>query len=104
MIVTFDLHDDDTEGLETIRFGFEGSDYELEVCVEHSEQVHEQLQELIGRVRRVGGGRGRRRSSAPRPSAARPARSASGPPPATDRERLQAIREWARGHGHPDLS
>ncbi len=103
VVVTCDLHEDETEGVETLKFGFDGYDYEIDVCVEHSELVQDQLQELISHARRAGGGRGGRRSAAPR---ARTERSAQpGPSPrVSDRERLQDIRAWARSHGHPDLS
>ncbi len=104
VIVTCDLHEDDTEGVETITFGFDGGDYELDLCADHSEQVHEQLEELISHARRAGGGRGRRRSPATRARAERRGKLASDERPATDRDRLKAIREWARSHGHPDLS
>lgn len=104
VIVTCDLHEDDTEGVETINFGFGGSEYELDMCAEHSEQVHDQLEELIAHARRAGAGRGRRRSTATRSRSERGAKPAGDERPATDRDRVRAIREWARTHGHPDVS
>lgn len=104
VLVTCDLHVDDTEGVETIVFGFDGSDYELDLCAEHSEQVHYQLEELISHARRAGGNRGRRRSTAGRSRADRAAKPGSDERPGTDRDRVKVIREWARSHGHPDLS
>ncbi len=105
VIVTCDLHDDDdTEALETVRFGFDGYDYELDLCADHSEEVHDQLQGLIGHARRAGGSRGGRRSTPSRAGAERPAAKARPEPRSgSDPERLRAIREWARSHGHPDV-
>lgn len=101
VIVTCDLHEDETEGVETVGFGFDGSDYEIDLCAEHSEEVQNQLQALISCSRRAEGSRGRRRSTASRAEHSRKAKPAAGP--TSDRERLQAIREWARAHGHSDV-
>lgn len=103
VVVTCDLHEDDTEGIETINFGFDGFDYEIDLCGEHSGQVHDQLQELIGHARRGGGSRDGRRSP-PRPRAEGKAKATAGSRPPSDRERLKDIRDWARSHGYPDLS
>jgi hypothetical protein len=104
VIVTCDLHDDDSEGVETIQFGFDGHDYELDLCAEHAEQVHEQLQGLISHARRAGRSRGTRKSAATRSRADGATKAAAPSPAPSDRERLKAIREWARANGHPDLS
>ena len=104
VIVTCDLHEDEAEGVETVKFGFDGYDYELDVCDEHGEQVQYQLQELISHARRAGGARRGRRSQT---SGARAERSSQPEPESragSDRERLKNIREWARSHGYPDLS
>ncbi len=58
MVITCDLHEDETEGVETVKFGFDGYDYEMDVCAEHGEQVQDQLQDLNSHTRRAGGGRG----------------------------------------------
>jgi hypothetical protein len=96
--MTCDLHEEESEGVETVKFGLDGYDYEIDLCAEHGEQVREQLQELISVARRAGG-RGGRRSS---PSRSRPERrkATSDSPALSDRERLQDIREWARSQGH----
>ncbi len=103
VLVTCDLHEDDIEGVETVKFGFDGYDYEIDVCAEHSEQVQDQLQDLISHARRAGGGRGGRRSAPSRVRAERTVKAGPEPRPASDRERLQAIREWARSNGYPDV-
>lgn len=101
VVVTCDLHEDEAEGVETVTFGFDGSEYEIDLCAEHSEEVQNQLQTLISYSRRTEGGRRRRPSTASRADRSRKATPAPGS--TSDRERLQAIREWARTHGHPDV-
>ncbi len=104
VMVTCDLHEYETEGVETVKFGFDGYGYEIDLCAEHSEQVQNQLQDLISYARQTSGSRGRGRSAASRPGTARSASSGTVPRAASDRERLKDIREWARSHGHPELS
>lgn len=104
VVVTCDLHEDETEGVETVKFGFDGYDYEIDVCAEHSAQVQDELQELISHARRTGGGRGGRRSQGSRPRAERIAAPGPEVRVASDRDRLRDIREWARSNGYPDLS
>lgn len=103
VMVTCDLHEDDSEGVETLKFGFDGYDYEIDLCAEHTEEVHDQLQELILHARRAPGGRGGRRSAPSRPSAERATKGRTASRAVSDRDRLQAIREWARSHGHPEV-
>lgn len=93
---------ENVEGAETNTFGFDGYEYSLDLCKEHAEDFHNTVQALIGWSSdrtRMGGDRRPRRSATD---------EASGPPPAprstADRERLRAIREWARQNGHPDLA
>ena len=96
---------ENVDGAETVTFGFDGYDYSLDLCKEHGGDFHNTLQGLIGWSSdrtRSGGGRRARRSSASEDGgsttgAATPARSSA------DRERLKAIRDWARQNGHPDL-
>ena len=96
---------ENVDGAETVTFGFDGYDYSLDLCKEHGGDFHNTLQGLIGWSSdrtRSGGGRRARRSSASEDGGsnigvATPARSSA------DRERLKAIRDWARQNGHPDL-
>lgn len=100
VMVTCDLHGDDSVGgVDTLKFGFDGYNYEIDLCNEHSEQVHNQLQELISHARRAQGGRGRR-STPSRTRAERPSPDGAESRAVSDREQLQAIREWARGQGY----
>jgi hypothetical protein len=96
---------ENVDGTETVTFGFDGYDYSLDLCKEHGEDFHNTMQGLISwssdRTRSGGGRRARRASGADdgggTAGAATPARSSA------DRERLKAIRDWARKNGHPDL-
>src|SRR5512142_2424288 len=69
----------------TVRFGYDGRDYEIERSEAHAAQLDEFLAPYLEHARRVsdGGraGRGRR-------------------PPRQTREDTQAIRQWAREQGY----
>ena len=94
VLLVCDLHDDEVEGVETIAFGLDGSSYELDACEQHAAELRDAFARYVGSARRAGrpaAGAGARR--APR-SSGRPAAAGS------DRERVQAIREWARSNGH----
>ncbi len=92
------------EGSETVTFGYDGYSYALDLCAPHAEDFHNNVQGLIGwssdRSRTTGT---RRARTAPADATAS---SDTGTPrrSAGDRERLKAIREWARKNGHPNLS
>lgn len=95
---------ENVDGTESVSFGYDGYSYALDLCAPHAEDFHANIQGLIAwssdRSRLAPGRRARPASSdvpgSPEPTPAR--RSAS------DRDRLKAIREWARKNGHPDLS
>jgi hypothetical protein len=96
---------ENVDGTETVTFGFDGYDYSLDLCKEHAEDFHGTVQGLISwssdRTRSGSGRRPARRTGSAEESAAgaaaAPARSSA------DRERLKAIRDWARENGHPNL-
>jgi hypothetical protein len=92
---------ENVDGAQTVSFGFDGYDYSLDLCKEHADDFHNTVQGLISwssdRTRSGGGRRARRAASEDGAGAAAPARSSS------DRERLKAIRDWARQNGHPNL-
>lgn len=96
---------ENVDGTETVSFGFDGYDYSLDLCKEHAEDFHGTVQGLISwssdRTRSGGGRRPSRRSGTTDEAAgtagAAPTRSSA------DRERLKAIRDWARENGHPNL-
>ena len=96
---------ENVDGVQTVSFGFDGYDYSLDLCAAHAEDFHNTVQGLISwssdRSRSGSGRRSARRSAGgdegAGAAAAGPARSSA------DRERLKAIRDWARENGHPNL-
>ena len=94
VLLVCDLHDDEVEGVETIAFGLDGSSYELDACEQHAAELRDAFARYVGSARRAGrAAAGTAARHAPR-SSSRPAAAGS------DRERVQAIREWARANGH----
>ena len=81
---------DGSEASETIEFSLEGRSYELDLSEENAAKLRDAFAPFVGAARRADGG-GRRRSGRGAPAVARPS---------SDRERTQAIREWARENGH----
>lgn len=94
---------EDSEGTESVSFAFDGFNYSLDLCPEHAEEFHNTIQNMISWASdrsRLGSQRRARKAAS-----ADGAAGESAPTRSTgDRERLRAIREWARKHGHPDLS
>ena len=96
---------ENVDGAQTVSFGFDGYDYSLDLCKAHADDFHNTVQGLISwssdRTRSGGGRRSSRRSASAEESGggvgAAPGRSSA------DRERLKAIRDWARENGHPNL-
>ena len=95
VMLVCDLHDEEYEGVETVAFGLDGSSYEIDVCEEHASGMRDAFAAYVGAARRAG-----------RAAAASGSRRGSGPKaPKADggsggKERVQAIREWARQNGH----
>lgn len=96
---------ENVDGAQTVTFGFDGYDYSLDLCSEHSDDFHNTVQRFIswssdrtrsGTPRRSRRATGDESGTAGNGTAAAPRSSA-------DRERLKSIREWARGNGFPDL-
>jgi hypothetical protein len=79
VLLVCDLHDDDTEGTETLSFSLEGSSYEIDVCARHGAELRDAFAPYVGAARRTRAG-GRRR------------RVATGVDPA-------AVRAWAKSQG-----
>jgi hypothetical protein len=72
---------------ESIVFGLDGTDYEIDLSSKHAKELRGALEKYISAAKRVGRGRG--------PSAVRSGRRTS----RADREQNQAIREWAQRKG-----
>lgn len=91
------------EGAESVSFGYDGYGYSIDLCAPHAEEFHNAVQGMVtwssDRTRLTGVRRPRASSSevAAATDSGAPRRSTG------DRERLKAIREWARKNGHPDL-
>lgn len=66
----------------TVRFGLDGTEYEIDLSAAHSDELHKALERYIGHARKVGGGAARR---APR-----------GRRSALDTAK---VREWAKEQG-----
>ncbi len=97
---------ENVDGSQTVSFGFDGYDYSLDLCQEHAEDFHNTVQ---GPTRwssdraRPGAGRRTRRAGSSDDGAGAGAAAASPARSSADRERLKAIREWARQNGHANL-
>jgi hypothetical protein len=82
------LEDDISGGTadETLSFGLDGSSYEIDLTKANAEKLRNALSQYVAHGRKVSSGRARRGSG--------------GGSARTDREQLQAIREWARRNGY----
>ena len=88
VLLVCDLHDNDTEGTETIAFSLDGAGYEIDVCDKHGKELRDAFASYVGHARRAGRASvagGRRKAG----------RGGSGSP-----DRVAAIREWGRKNGH----
>src|SRR5437773_6456951 len=83
------LEDDISGGTadETVSFGLDGSSYEIDLTKANAEKLRNALSQYVAHVRKMSSGRARRGGS-------------GGGSARTDREQLQAIREWARRNGY----
>ena len=90
VLLVCDLHDNDTEGTETISFSLDGAGYEIDVCDAHSAELRDAFAPYVGHARRAG----RAAVSGARRKAAA-GRGGAGSP-----DRVTAIREWGRKNGH----
>jgi hypothetical protein len=74
---------------ETVSFGLDGAQYEIDLSTKNASKLRDALADYVANARRARGGRSYAAASR---RAGRPTRS--------DREQTQAIREWARKNGH----
>jgi hypothetical protein len=86
VLLVCDLHDNDTEGTETVTFSLDGAAYEIDVCDKHGTALRNAFATYVGAARRAG-----RSTTVKR---GRPAKVVS------DKDRTTAIREWARKNGY----
>ncbi|SDK89053.1 Lsr2 protein [Actinopolyspora mzabensis] len=91
---------DDVDGSEaesTVEFALDGVSYTIDLSSENAAELRDALAPYLSSARRVGG---RKRSGkANKTGKTRQSNSGSQAPKAADRERNQAIREWARQQG-----
>jgi hypothetical protein len=83
---------------ETVEFGIDGRNYEIDLSKENAGRLRDVLADFVSAARRAGGRR-RGSSSAGTGSASGGAGSAPKGRTAIDREQNQAIRDWARKRG-----
>jgi uncharacterized Ntn-hydrolase superfamily protein len=83
---------------ETVEFGIDGRNYEIDLSKENAVRLRDVLADFVSAARRSGGRR-RGGSSAATSSASGSAGTAPKGRTAIDREQNQAIREWARKRG-----
>ncbi|GDY31799.1 histone-like nucleoid-structuring protein Lsr2 [Gandjariella thermophila] len=76
---------DGSEATQTVKFAFEGREYEIDLSDKNAEKLSKALRPYLDKARRVGGRKTR---------VGRPGRRA-----AASREESQAIRAWARRQG-----
>lgn len=77
---------DGSEATETIVFGLDGTDYEIDLNDTHAKKMRDALSEFVGAGRKVTGGRGRSRRAS----------SSSSSSSTSDKT---AVREWAKANG-----
>ncbi|RCW42937.1 Lsr2 protein [Halopolyspora algeriensis] len=89
---------DDVDGSEaesTVEFGLDGVDYAIDLSADNAAELRDALAAYVAGSRRIGG---RKRSGGKAGKTSKAGKTASSPNTA-DRERNQAIREWAREQG-----
>jgi hypothetical protein len=84
VLLTCDIHGDDTPGTETVTFALDGTAYEIDVCDAHAAELRDAFAGYTGTARRAGRGS--------RAGRARRGRTNAGVDPA-------AVRAWARSSG-----
>ena len=85
---------------ETVEFGIDGKNYEIDLSKENAGRLRDALADFVSAARRAGG---RGASSAGTGTASGGAGSAPKGRTAIDREQNQAIRDWARKARHEGL-
>lgn len=95
--VQVDLIDDlnGEEAQETVRFGVDGIDYEIDLTIDNAEKLRSTLSEYVNKGRKAKAGRknqGGQRTFSPSSSSASTSRS--------KQEETRRIRQWAKDNGH----
>jgi hypothetical protein len=75
---------------ETVTFGLEGKEYEIDLSARNAAKLRDALAQYVSAARKVGGGSSRRgRRSSASTTRVRP-----------DKEQTRAIRDWAQSQGY----
>ncbi len=96
--VTVQLLDDidGSEAESTVEFALDGVTYTIDLSADNAAELRDSLAPYVASARRTGG---RKRTGAKSNKTAAKSGKAGKAPTAADRERNQAIREWARQQG-----
>jgi hypothetical protein len=101
IILTCDLHNDNTEAVDTLRFTVGGETLEVELCEKHLREFNDKVAPFVDAARPADG-KGRAPADKKRATAAR-RRAARGRRPAGRNVDSGAVRAWAREAGY-DIS
>jgi hypothetical protein len=85
-------HDAPTEGSSTVTFALNGTTFEVDLCDEHLEELHEAFDQWTAIARPAGRGGGRKAPARARRSGGTSSRASRG--------QLGELREWARANGY----
>ncbi|KQO02131.1 nucleoid-associated protein Lsr2 [Arthrobacter sp. Leaf234] len=80
------------EAQETVRFGIDGTDYEIDLTTENAETLRSALSEYVEK--------GRKAKTNRRGSGGQSGQGSSSSPSKSKREETQKIRQWAQDNGH----
>ena len=80
---------DGSQADETMKFGLDGTNYEIDLSAQHAEKLRASLAKFILASRRI----------TARPASVATARRAAGAPARIDGAQNQAIRDWAKSKG-----
>ena len=80
---------DGNQADETMKFGLDGTSYEIDLSAQHAEKLRASLAKFILASRRI----------TARPAFVATARRGAGAPARIDRAQNQAIRDWAKSKG-----
>jgi hypothetical protein len=97
VILTCDLHNDNTEATETVRFSVGRDTYELELCDKHLKDFNDKLAPFVNGGRHVSGTRASQGTRKAAVAGRRPGRGRRSSPRSVD---VVSVREWARENGY----
>ncbi|WP_203664486.1 histone-like nucleoid-structuring protein Lsr2 [Actinocatenispora rupis] len=89
VLLVDDLDGGDAE--ETVKFGLDGTNYEIDLSGDNARALRDTLAKYVGVARKTGRAAAARGAAAPR--------NRGGSSAASDREQNRAIREWAKRQG-----